>query len=121
MTKCKKTYTIFGVLLLVSTSGYLFFDQANVSVADKNWECRTVKGRLLCTASFTLINKTHNYVECNVSVRAQTKVGGEKTASLRNVGEKIFKLELHPKQVLNLTEEIHVTRMPTVVQINAWE
>ena len=79
-----------------------------------------MKDKYFCEVTFRIQNNSYNFLDCNVSIRGQERVGGQKTASLKMVGEKYMQIELSSKESLKVREVLEVSRKPDIFQINTW-
>jgi hypothetical protein len=92
----------------------------DILISDTKWECKWEKDRWVCDVSFEVMNTTRGIINCNVTIRGQERRSGERSSHLRIAGENIIKLELHPKEKVQINQKFPFKRKPDFLQIHAW-
>ncbi len=96
-----------------------FYQRKDVEVTEVSTKCN----KNICTTSFVLSNKTNNYISCKVSIRAHKRIRGYKsTAAVKPgfAGEKIMVVELHPKEIKKIEENLLVKGLVSRINVNAF-
>jgi len=100
---------------------YLVIYQKDIIISDSNWECKWEKDCWICDVSFFVTNTTRGIINCNITIRGQERRPGERSSHLRIAGENTIKLELHPKEKVQVNQKFPFKWKPDFLQIHAWQ
>ena len=116
-----RTFKILILALTVITLliYYYYYQRKDVEVLNVTDRCQGNP----CKIDFVVANKTNNYVTCKLSVRVLKRTGGAKSSRVVTPGfaaEKIFDLELYPKEKKEFQENLELTSPGSKVQVAAY-
>lgn len=120
--KKKNTYSsIIIIILIILISAYYFSRDEEIVYSEPQWNCSYLNNKWNCTVSFEVINKTHTQQVRKVSIRGVKVPKDGKFSSLKIYGEKIFDIDMNPKERLEVIENLLVDRKPNKINVNIWK
>ncbi len=109
---------ILGFCLVVLFISYYFYTRKDITYSKPEWHCK--KGK--CEVSFTLENKTSNYVTCKVSIRALRRLGSKQSSTVNRIcGETTLNIELNPEELREIVEVVDVSYPAYMMQVYLWD
>ena len=116
----KHKITILPLAVIASLLiAYYFYQRIDVEVLNVTSDC----SKNPCKISFLVINKTNEYVGCDLSIRGLKRSKGAKSSAVSTpgfAGEKLMKIELYPRERKEFEETLTLTEWAWSIQVNAW-
>ena len=104
------------IIVAILSAAYYFSRDEEVIYSDPKWNCINSNNKWKCIVSFEVINETHMQQFRKVSIRGVTISGG-KYGRIAMHGEKIFDIEMAPKETFEITEYLMVDRKPIEIKV----
>ncbi|MEJ2155072.1 MAG: hypothetical protein P8X96_07035 [Desulfobacteraceae bacterium] len=120
MKKNNKLPSIIVIIVAVLLLIYYFSNDEEVFFSDPKWNCSNSTNKWKCSVSFEVTNNTHQQQFRKVSIRGVTISGG-KYGRIEMRGEKIFDIEMAPKEIIEVNEYLLVDRKPIEIKVKIWE
>lgn len=115
-----KLLIIIAIIVGVLTSANYFARDEKVLLSDPKWNCIKSNDKWKCTVSLEVTNETHMQQFRKISIRGIVTSRG-KYGRIAMHGEKIFDIEMSPKETFQVTENLMFDRKPFDIKVKIWE
>lgn len=118
MKKKKAKIASISIVIALLMVGFYFYNRKDVEVLSINSNCN----KYPCEIDFIVLNKTYDYLSCNLSIRGLKRVGARTSAAAGpdHAGEKTIKIDLAPRERKVVKETLLLKGSASKIQVIAW-
>lgn len=118
MKRKKSTAAIFAIVAIAIFTGIYYYQRKEVETVLISTNCR----KYPCEVNFKVLNKTNDYLACNISIRGLKKFRSRPIGDSASgfAAEKILELKLYPREKRNIIEYLEMKVPYSEIQVLAW-